>query len=275
MAAVGVVAALFLAQRTARAAGVDAAKLWNLCVISLCAALAAERLLLVAANWTEVRLHPHWVLALAMVHPPMVAAIGMLAGGGAAALYVLTRKLPALAAADALAAPLALSLACEQIGALMAGAGYGTDATAPWAVTYTSPLAAQWSGTPLGVPLHPVQAYAALAFLTLAVLLLVCLPARRREGDIAGICLMGLGAAIYFTELWRDPEGRGAIFGGALDGPQIAAVAMVIGGAWILKERQSSESASLRVGKPASQQVGESALEVVAGTISTPGAAHE
>ncbi len=34
-----------------------------------------------------------------------------------------------------------------------------------WAVIYTSPLAARWSGTPLGIPLHPVQGYAALAFL--------------------------------------------------------------------------------------------------------------
>ena len=38
---------------------------------------------------------------------------------------------------------------------------------ARWAVTYTSPLAARLSGTPLGIPLHPVQAYAGLAFLTL------------------------------------------------------------------------------------------------------------
>ena len=46
-----------------------------------------------------------------------------------------------------------------------------------------------WSGTPLGVPLHPVQAYAALAFLTLAVFLLVwqpaIAPARRSRRHLA------------------------------------------------------------------------------------------
>jgi len=133
---------------------------------------------------------------------------------------------------------------------LLAGSGYGTETSVPWAVTYTSPEAALWSGTPLGVPLHPVQAYAALALLTLAVLLLVWLPARRREGDIAGLCLMGLGTAIYITETWRDLEGRGLILNGALDGPQVAAVAMVLMGAWKLKELRVSESASQQAHEP-------------------------
>ena len=242
MAAAGVLAALFLAQRTARMAGVDPAKLWNLCILSLCAALAAERLLLVVFNWSAIRAHPEWTLALAMVHHPLVAAVGVLAGCAAATLYVQFRKLPPYATADALAAPLALGLAFEQFGALLAGSGYGTETHLPWAVTYESPAAALWSGTPLGVPLHPVQAYAALAYLALAVLLLVLLPVRRREGDIAGIFLIGLGTAIYITELWRDLEGRGQLLNGALDGPQVAAIAMVILGAWKLREQPARNS---------------------------------
>jgi phosphatidylglycerol:prolipoprotein diacylglycerol transferase len=51
--------------------------------------------------------------------------------------------------------------------------------------------------------------------------------------------LTGAGVAIYFTELWRDPEGRGTIFKGAIDGPQIVAVAMVLAGALVLRERRS------------------------------------
>jgi len=269
MAAVGVLAALFLAQRTARMAGVDAARLWNLCVLSLCAALVAERLLLVAVNWSAIRLHPQWTLDLAMVHHPLVAGIGVLAAAGSAALYVRVHGMRALAAADALAAPIALGLACEQAGALLAGAGYGTGATVPWAVTYSSSAAAMWSGTPLGIPLHPVQAYAALAFLTLAILLLIWLPARPREGDVAGVCLMGMGASIYFTELWRDPEGRGAVLNGALDGPQIAAIAMVFAGAWILKERKPGCLPSSR-----QKEVALASLEPPAPE-SNAGAAHE
>jgi phosphatidylglycerol---prolipoprotein diacylglyceryl transferase len=241
MAAVGALLGLVTAQHTARGSGVNRAHIWNLCVVSLCAALAAERLLLVAANWSALRRHPAWALGLAMVHHPLLAGAGAAAGLGAAGWYAHRYKLPLRATADALAAPLALGLACEQLGALLAGSGYGLAAAPqiPWAVTYWNPQAALWSGTPLGVPVHPVQAYAALAYFLLSALLFVWLPRQPREGDAAGLFLLGVGAAIYMTEIWRDPEGRGLMLHGALDGPQIAAVLMVLAGAAMLREKRS------------------------------------
>ncbi len=245
-AALGVLLALALTQRTARIMRLDPAKVWNLCILSLFAALACARLLLVAANWSALRSHPVWLLGLAIVHHPLLAGVGALAGAGCAALYARSKKLPFRATADALAPPLALGLAFEQLGALAAGSGFGTEAGpgVHWAVTYTNPLAAIWSGAPLGIPLHPVQAYAAMAFLAIGVLLFVWLPLQRRQGDVAGLWLMGTGVAIYLTELWRDPEGRASLFQGAIDGPQIAAVVLLIAGALVLRERTRSQSAA-------------------------------
>jgi phosphatidylglycerol:prolipoprotein diacylglycerol transferase len=160
-----------------------------------------------------------------------------MAGLGSGAAYARWRRLPLAAAADVMASPLALGLAFEQLGALLAGSGYGTETAVRWAVTYTNPLAARWSGAPLGIPLHPVQAYAAVSFLTLSILLLVGLPAWRQQGDATGLWLLGAGVAIYITEFWRDPEGRGALLGGALDGPQVAAILFVLAGALVLRER--------------------------------------
>ena len=239
--ALGVLLALGLALRTSRLAGVDAAKVWNLSILSLFAALGAARLVVVVANWGALRLHPAWLLGLAMVHHPLLAGAGAVAGVGCALGYARRSKLPLAATADALVPPLALGLAFEQLGALAAGSGYGRDAGAglPWSVTYTDPQATIWSGAPLGVALHPVQAYAALAFLALALLLFVWLPVERRKGDVAGLGLMGLGFAIYVTEFWRDPEGRGALLHGALDGPQVAAVLLVTAGALVLRERKA------------------------------------
>jgi phosphatidylglycerol---prolipoprotein diacylglyceryl transferase len=237
MSALGVLLALLLAQRTARVARVNAAQVWNLCALSLFTALVGQRLLLIAVNWRDLRLHPKWMLGLAMIHHPLLAGAGALAGLGAAAAYARWKRMPLAATADALAAPLALGLACEQMGALMAGSGYGTETAARWAVIYTDPLAARWSGTPLGIPLHPVQAYAALAFLTLSLLLVVGLPARKRAGDVAGLWLLGAGASLFMTELWRDTEGRGTLLNGAVDGPQVVAVLFVLTGAIVLMER--------------------------------------
>ncbi|MGP8081868.1 MAG: prolipoprotein diacylglyceryl transferase family protein, partial [Terracidiphilus sp.] len=97
MAAIGVLLALFLAQRTARIAGLDTGKVWNLSVVSLFAALAGQRLLLIALNWDALRRHPSWMLTLAMIHHPLLAAAGALVGV-MAALICLRRQKMALAA---------------------------------------------------------------------------------------------------------------------------------------------------------------------------------
>ena len=64
------------------------------------------------------------------------------------------------------------------------------------------------------------------------------------QGDVAGLWLMGTGVAIYITELWRDPEGRGSVLQGAIDGPQIAAVVLVLAGALVLRERKRASHAA-------------------------------
>ncbi len=238
MAALGVLLALWLALRTAPVTGVNPNHLWNLCVIALFVAIAGSRLILVLLNWTIVRAHPAWLLSLAMVHHPLLAAAGALFALAVAMLYARMQKLPLARTADALAAPLALGLACEQIGALLAGSGYGTETAARWAVVYTHPLALRWSGTPLFVPLHPVQAYAAFAFLGITLALVFFLRRRNRQhGDVAGLFLIFAAVAIYFTEFYRDPEGRGSIFGGLMNGPQLIAILFVLAGALVLRER--------------------------------------
>jgi len=176
--------------------------------------------------------------------------VGALAGIGCGGLYARAKGMPVLTVADALAAPVVFGLALEQWGALLAGSGFGVDASKglPWAVTYTNPLAAEWGGAPLGYPLHPVQAYASIGFLALFVVLLLWLPQRRQQGDVAGLGLMGTGVVIYVTELWRNHVGRGSVLGGALDGPQIASVALVLAGALLLRERTAAPTPAMAVG---------------------------
>ncbi|HET7104200.1 MAG TPA: prolipoprotein diacylglyceryl transferase family protein [Terracidiphilus sp.] len=240
MAAIGVVLALTLALRTARMTHVNPHHMWNLCVIALFSALVGSRLVLVAINWTVLRSHPAWLLSLAMVHHPLVAGIGALFAAVAAVLYARWQHMPPWNTADGLAAPLALGMACEQLGALLAGAGYGTETSGHWGIVYISPFAARWSGTPLGIPLHPVQAYAALAFLTVSIALLVWMPFCRQNGDLAGLWLILAGTAIYFTEFWRDPVGRGNLLDGALDAPQAAAIGLVLAGGWVMRRRRDA-----------------------------------
>jgi phosphatidylglycerol:prolipoprotein diacylglycerol transferase len=237
LAAAGVLLTLVLAQRTARIVGVSPSQVWNVCVVALFAALVGSRLLLAALNWEELLRHPMWIFGLATIHSPVLAVAGVLMGAVAALFYMGRERMPWAATLDALAPPLVVGLACEQWGALLAGAGYGTETSVGWAITYSDPLAQRWSGTPLGVAVHPVQAYAAFGYMLLAVLLLTRLRARRQRGDVAGMALMGVGVVVYLTELWRDPEGRGEVLHGFFDGPQLAAIVMVLAGGAVLWQR--------------------------------------
>ena len=239
VAALGVLLALALALHMARRLHLDPNRIWNLCVIMLFTALAGTRLLLIVANWTVLRHHPLWMLTLAMVHHPLVGAIEALLALVVGAGYVLLRQLSFRTTADALAAPTALGLGFEQIGALLAGSGYGTGAHVPWAVVYTNPLAARWSDAPLGIPVHPVQAYAAICCFAIALAIVLWLPHRRQNGDLAGIFLMGAGVSMFITEFWRDPLGRGALLHGILKSPQLAGIVLVLAGAFLLLERTS------------------------------------
>lgn len=265
VAALGVVLALLLAQHTARVVRLNANHVWNLCVIALFAAMVGSRLFLLLVNWRVLLRHPSWILTLAMIHHPLVGAAGAVMGLAFAWLYARWQKLPVMALADAVAAPLALGLAFEQMGELLSGSGYGLQASSrlPWAVSYTNPLAARWSGTPLGVPLHPVQAYAALGFLLLAVLLLALLPQLRQQGDVAGLWLMGTGVTLYVSELWRDRDGRGSVLGGLLDGPQIAGVALVLASALLLRERRPGRRYVVAAAQADCQSSGAAAGEAV------------
>jgi phosphatidylglycerol:prolipoprotein diacylglycerol transferase len=239
VAALGLLLALMLGLRTARKIGIDPNRIWNLCILMLFTALIGSRLLLVVANWKVLRSHPLWVLSIATVHHPLLAALASLIAFAVAAVYAGLHHMPYRVTADVLAPPLALGLAFEQIGAFLAGSGYGTGSHLPWAVVYTDPLAERWSDAPLGISVHPVQAYTAICFSLIAIGLVLWLPRRRQNGDLAGLLLICTGIVMYVTEFWRDPLGRGAVFDGILKGPQLAAIVLVLGGALLLLDLPS------------------------------------
>jgi phosphatidylglycerol:prolipoprotein diacylglycerol transferase len=120
---------------------------------------------------------------------------------------------------DALAPSLALGLGIASIGAFAGGSNFGTPTNLPWAVTYTSRLASLWNGAPLGIPLHPVQIYVALAELSIFSLLLVMIAKRKRwkvhAGEIMGAWLFLHGAASFNASCWRYTEQYEVVIVGA------------------------------------------------------------
>jgi phosphatidylglycerol---prolipoprotein diacylglyceryl transferase len=203
LTALALVAALAAAIHFGRRLSLNPNKLWNLALYAILTTLIGARLLLVISHFNAFRQHPFWILGLTTLYdwwiPPASVALGV----AAAILYSLAEGLPLLRVADALAPAAVLAVFINRIGAFLAGLDVGTLTTAPWAVTYTSRIAALWYHTPLGVPLHPVQLYdVAVAAFTLG-LLIFWIPRCRQDGELAGATLFLCGIANVFLSFYR------------------------------------------------------------------------
>ncbi len=164
------------------------------------AALVGGRALYVIQNGVPgLAEHPAHVL---MIWMGGLSFYGGLIGGLAALLvFAQRRRVPLLHVLDVAAPAAAIGQAIGHIGCLIGGDSYGIPTDLPWAVVYRNPAAM----APLGVPLHPTQAYEAIALAALFVLLW----ALRRHlsslpGAVAAIYLAGLATARFVLFFLRD-----------------------------------------------------------------------
>jgi phosphatidylglycerol---prolipoprotein diacylglyceryl transferase len=118
-------------------------------------------------------------------------------------------KLPLNATMDALTPAVALGQAIGRWGCFFAGCCYGSASRVPWAVTFMDPAAREFSGTPIGVALHPVQIYNSLANLAVMGILLLLGRKRRFKGQVAACYFFLEGIGRVITEFWRGDLDRG------------------------------------------------------------------
>lgn len=209
----------------ARRAGVDPARIMDLGIYLIIAALVGAKLMLVAVDFDYFRQNPGELLSL-------VRAGGVFYGGLIAAVAVglwLVRKykLPVWSTADLMAPGIALGHVVGRFGCLMAGCCYGRPTDVPWALTFTDPAAAANVGTPLGIPLHPTQMYDAGAeLIILGLLLFTERKGRRFAGRTFWAYLLLYGISRFVIEFYRGDINRGTI-GGALSTSQFVSALLV------------------------------------------------
>jgi phosphatidylglycerol:prolipoprotein diacylglycerol transferase len=210
LTALALVAALSAAMHFARRLSLDTNKVWAISITAILTTLVGARLLVVIAHFEAFRQHPLWILGLATLRDGWIAPVSLAVGVAAGVLYALAEGAPVLCVADALAPAAALGYVINRVGAFVAGADFGTPSSLPWAITYTSRIAALWYRTPAGVPLHPVQLYQAAATLVVFALLIWWIPRRHREGELAGMALFAFGVANPVLGLWRADSAQPA-----------------------------------------------------------------
>jgi len=215
-AAVGLVGALWLSQRTAKAAGVDADKLWDAGMFAVVAALVVSRVLVVAMDVRAFMAYPLLVLSLPSLTYGGIALTGVLVW-----LWLRWKKLSVLRVMDAWA-PCAMVLwAALSLGHFVEGTDAGMPTKMPWGVVTP--------GDSVLGKVHPVQIYALIVAVVLCVVLLRMLMQARRVGMVASVALMVGGVVSFGLDMLRQPmESVGDAW---LDpGQWVAVVAVVVGG---------------------------------------------
>ena len=210
--AVAYLAGLQLAVVRARRAGIDAARVMDLGIYLIIAALVGAKLMLVVTDLKYFLSNPAELVNL-------VRAGGVFYGGLIVSfltgLFLVRRyKLPIWPTADMYAPGIALGHIIGRLGCLLAGCCYGRPTDVPWAITFTDPVAASNVGTPLGIPLHATQLYDAGAeALILIVLLVTERMGRRFAGRTFWLYILLYAISRFIVEMYRgDPRGTAGGF---------------------------------------------------------------
>ena len=199
---------LQLAIVRARKAGLDPGRMLDLGVYIVIAALVGAKLLLLFVNFEYFRNNPNEILVLARSGGVFYG--GLITATLVAFWYISRHQLPFWTTCDVFAPGIALGHVTGRLGCLAAGCCYGKPADVPWAITFTSPLAAANVGTPLGIPLHPTQVYEAGAELFILAFLLAT---ERRGRPFAGRTfwsyMLLYAISRFIVEIYRgDPRGQ-------------------------------------------------------------------
>jgi phosphatidylglycerol:prolipoprotein diacylglycerol transferase len=172
---------LQLALRRADRAGLSGQRVMDLGIFIIISALVGAKLMLFIVEFKQFTSEPARLMVL--LKSGGVFYGGLLLGLPVAWWYIQRHKLPLWTTCDLFAPGLALGHSIGRMGCLLAGCCYGLATDVPWAITFTSSLAATNVGTPLGIALHPTQVYEAVAELAIFGFLLV---GERRWRHFAG-----------------------------------------------------------------------------------------
>ena len=202
---------LQLAISRSRKAGLDAARVLDLGVYVVIAALVGAKLLLLLVNFNYFRNNPNEIMVL--VRSGGVFYGGLITATLVAFWYIRRHGLPFWTTCDMFAPGIALGHVIGRLGCLMAGCCYGRPTSVPWAITFTDPFAQSNVGTPLNVPLHPTQVYEAGAELLILILLLVTeRKGRTYPGRTFWAYMLFYAISRFIIEFYRADE-RGIVMG--------------------------------------------------------------
>jgi phosphatidylglycerol:prolipoprotein diacylglycerol transferase len=227
--ALAYLAALWWLLRGAKREGLDKDRAAGLGLWAIIGAILGAKVMMVVRSLPDYLANPSDLWSLATLQ-----SAGDFYGGFFGALvasglfFACHREMPRWLMADLCGPAIALGQGIGRIGCFMAGDDYGKPTDLPWAVVFTDPETVNIGGTPLGIPLHPVQVYESLTCFGMFFFLVWLGRRKRFEGEIILAYSILYAVARFLIEYLRGDVDRGFVFGGILSVSQFAAVVVLV-----------------------------------------------
>ena len=231
LVALGFLAAMLLAVRLARRAGLDPEKVSNLAVYAALVGLLGAKLLMLVMDFPYYASHPDRIFSLETLLSAGVYYGGFLLALAFSAWYMRRERLPFLPVADVLAPAVALGHAIGRLGCFAAGCCWGTRCNLPWAIVFRNPES--YTGVPLNVPLHPAQLYESALTFAVAAILVRASYRPHPAGRILALYLVFYSIARFAVEFFRAHD-QALPFGGPFSWTQWIALGLLAAGGFLL-----------------------------------------
>ena len=267
---------MFTAMRLGPRVGLAPAQVLDFYTWGILVGLVGAKVLMILTEWNDYRDHLSQIFSLSTFMAGGVFYGGFLATLFFAIWYVRVHKLSFGKLGDVIAPALALGHSVGRLGCFSAGCDYGRPTTCPWGVVFTSPLAHEVTGVPLGERLHPTQIYESITTFVIFGLLLWWFPKRKRDGDVFLLYVGLYAVARFFLEFLRGDEDRGFVFHHLLSTSQFIALLALAGIAAVLIWRRGHRAEELSAGSGSrderrAQQAGKAAQQGSFGRAQTVG----
>lgn len=231
MMAAAFFAGLWTAVRRARLVNVSGDTITDVTLWLMVGSIVGARFVYVTTYWKQQFADQPFSEVFMVQHGGLVYYGGLIGATLAGAAYLWWKKLPVWTIADVLAPSIALGSVFGRIGCLLNGCCYGRVCHLPWAITFTNPQAAEFSGTPLNSPRHPTEVYDAL--LNLALYAILAWTFRRKRvfnGQIFAMYLVGYAICRSIVECFRGDYPDDHIHAGLFTPAQLLSVPIFAAG---------------------------------------------
>jgi phosphatidylglycerol:prolipoprotein diacylglycerol transferase len=221
--------ALWWLRRGVRREGLDREQAAGLGLWVIIGAVIGAKILLIVRALPDYTEHPSDLWSLSTLQSAGDFYGGFIGALVAAWIFFSRHKeLPRWQMADLCAPAIALGQTIGRIGCFMAGDDFGRPTHLPWAVVFRDPEATEIGGTPLGIPLHPVQIYESIVCLVLFLFLVWRASRKRFDGEIILAYSISYAIARFFLEYLRGDSDRGFVFNGLFSTSQFVAVLVIL-----------------------------------------------